>query len=468
MKLALIGGGGVRAPLFVQSALRRADNIGLNEICLMDTNQAQLDIFGGLCRHLARRGNSPVTISTTTDVNVALQGAKFVVTTIRPGGIDGRIIDEDIALRHGVLGQETTGAGGFAMALRSIPVILQYAEKMTQICPDAWLLNFTNPAGLVTQALRNAGFSRSVGICDSANGAQNAVAAWLGLDPQSVAADLFGLNHLSFSRAVTVKGRNVLSELLANDEFLNKTSLNVFEPDVVRIHNMWINEYLYYFYYADKALTAQQSGGARGREIKALNVELNQQLAAIDPNADPDAALQIYFNYENRRSGSYMKSAWQDRSTLAAHAGKAESDGEGYAGVALDIISALSGGPEIHTGLNVPNGDTIIGLRPDDVVEVTCRIDSNGIHPKPVGAMPEGQSYLVQSVKRYERLTVEAVADRNRTLAVEALVAHPLVQTYSRAKPLVADYLDAHSAYTQGWSLSDADGLAQLRRSGCW
>ncbi|WDR06825.1 6-phospho-beta-glucosidase [Devosia rhodophyticola] len=452
MKLTLIGGGGVRAPLFVQSALRRAQKIGLNEICLMDTDQAQLDTFGSLCRHLARRGGSPVTISTTTDVNVALQGAQFVVTTIRPGGIDGRITDEDIALKHGVLGQETTGAGGFAMALRSIPVILQYAEIMAQICPDAWLLNFTNPAGLVTQALRNAGYSHSVGICDSANGAQNAVAAWFGVDPQSVAADLFGLNHLSFSRTVMIEGRNVLSELLANDDFLNTSSLNVFEPDVVRIHNMWINEYLYYYYYADKALTAQRSGGARGREIKALNAELDQQLAAIDLESDPDGALQVYFNYENRRSGSYMKSAWQDRSNLAAHAAKAEPDGEGYAGVALDIIAALSGGPEFYTGLNVPNGDTITDLRPDDVVEVMCRIDRNGIHPKPVGTMPEGQSCLVQSVKRYERLTVEAVATRSRTLAVEALVAHPLVQTYSRAKLLVADYLDAHSAYTKGWS----------------
>lgn len=452
MKLTLIGGGGVRAPLFVLSALRRADACGLTEICLMDIDANQLSIFGRLCQTLALRAKSPVKISSTTDVRTALTGADFVITTVRPGGVDGRIADENIAISHGVLGQETTGAGGFAMALRSIPIILDYAKRMAEICPDAWLLNFTNPAGLVTQALQNAGFERVVGICDSANGAQNAVADWFDINPNDVTTDLCGLNHLSFTRSAIVGGKDVLPGLLADDEFLNRTTLKVFEPDVVRFHNLWLNEYLYYFYYADKAVAAQKSGGRRGTEIKALNAKLMLELEDEEPAADPLAALEIYFAYENSRSGSYMQSAWQARSKPVTDFTPKEPDGEGYAGVALGIIAALSGGPGIRSGLNVVNNGAISDLRPDDVVEVSCRIDSKGIHPVPFGPLPERQSNLVQSVKNYERLTVEAIATRNRKLAVEALVAHPLVQSYSRAKPLVNDYLDAHAAFTPGWT----------------
>jgi 6-phospho-beta-glucosidase len=200
VKLALIGGGGVRAPLFVQSALRRAARLDLSEIALMDTGGDQLERIGALCAELGRRAGGAVRITATTSAEAAFDGADFVVTTVRPGGVDGRIADERIALDQNVLGQETTGPGGFAMALRSIPTILGYARLLRRISPQAWLFNFTNPAGLVTQALSDAGIERCVGICDSANGAQAAVARWLGVDEQAVETDVFGLNHLSFSR----------------------------------------------------------------------------------------------------------------------------------------------------------------------------------------------------------------------------------------------------------------------------
>lgn len=446
MKLALIGGGGVRAPLFVQSALRRAHRIGLSEICLMDTAGAQLDLIGSLCAELARQAGGTVAITTTTDIETAFDGVDHVVTTIRPGGVEGRIKDETIALGHDVLGQETTGAGGFAMALRSIPTILAYARLLREMRPEAWLFNFTNPAGLVTQALHDAGFTRAVGICDSANGAQHAVAKYLGVDETRVTADLFGLNHLSFTRRALVDGQDVLPGLLADDRFLATSKQRVFAPHVVRRHGMWLNEYLYYYFYADAAIADLKRGPTRGQEVQALNAQLLPRLAAIDVAREPGRALDVYFDYERARSGGYMAHASPDNPPEVE-----EPDGEGYAGVALNLIEALEGGAPVRTGLNVANAGTIADLRPGDVVEVACVVDRSGIRPEPVGQMPDGQAYLVQTIKHYERLTVEAIRTRSKALAVEALVAHPLVLSYSRAEPLVEEYLAAHADYVGSW-----------------
>src|SRR5215216_2513781 len=182
MKITVIGGGGVRGPLFVASALRRANAIGLDEISLMDIDSDKLEIMAAISRQIGVMMESPVRITHTTDAVAALDAASHVVTAIRVGDEMGRVLDERLALKHGVLGQETTGPGGFAMAMRSIPAIEQYAALMNKLCPQAWLFNFTNPAGLVTQALRNQGFQHIVGICDGANEAQHQVASWLKLD----------------------------------------------------------------------------------------------------------------------------------------------------------------------------------------------------------------------------------------------------------------------------------------------
>lgn len=454
MKLVVVGGGGLRAPLFVEAALRRADRTGLTEICLMDVDAGQLALIGALATELARRAGGAVTISTSTDAETAFLGASYVVTTVRPGGIDGRIADERIALSHGVLGQETTGAAGFAMALRSIPTILAYAETLRRVSPEAWLFNFTNPAGLVTQALRDAGYTRSVGICDSANGAQNAIAKWLRLPERAVRAEVFGLNHLSFTRRAEVAGRDVLPDALADDRFLAGTVQRVFAPHVVRRHGVWLNEYLYYYYYADEAVAAGAAGPTRGEEIRALNQRLLPRLRQAELLADPGQALDVYFAYERERSATYMQHTHDETAPAVAPAPSehdATHEGEGYAGVALDLIEALQGGTPIRTGLNVPNAGAIDGLRDGDVVEVSCVVDHHGIRPQPIGAMPDAQGYLVNSVKHYERLTVAAVAARSRALAVEALVAHPLVLSYSRAEPLVEKFLAAHAAHVGEW-----------------
>ncbi|MCA1404162.1 6-phospho-beta-glucosidase [Ensifer sp. IC3342] len=461
MKLTLIGGGGVRAPLFVGSALRRAERSGLTEICLQDINEQKLDLFGRISQELARRMQSPVRITMSADAERALEGASYVVTTVRPGNEEGRIKDERIALAHGVLGQETTGPGGFAMALRSIPVILKYAEILKKVSPDAWLFNFTNPAGLVAQALQNEGYHRTVGICDGANGAQEALARWYKVPQNDVHAEVYGLNHLSFTRSAKIDGKEVLQPLLDDDAFIRATSQRMFDSKLIRQQRNWINEYLYYYYYAERAVEALKSDErTRGEEVKDLNAALIAKLGAIDLDADAEGALAAYYAYERRRNATYMHYALSDAPSMeeadkfveGIAAGETGEEGEGYAGVALNLVDALQTGKPCYTGLNVRNEGAIDGLRADDVVEVSCVVDKSGIRPLKMGAMPEAQAQLVQNVKRYERLAVRAIKERSRELAVEALMAHPLVLSYSRAVPLVDEYLAAHAQYAGDWS----------------
>ena len=458
MKLALIGGGGVRAPLFVTSTLKRAGRIHLDELCLMDIDGPKLDTMGHVCRLVAERMGCPVRITTTTDPRAAIDGAAYVVTSIRVGGDRGRVLDERVALRHGVLGQETTGPGGFAMALRSIPAILDYARLIDELSPGAWMFNFTNPAGLVAQALHDAGFTRAVGICDGANLAQHAVARWLGLPVPDVRTEVYGLNHLSWARRAWVNGQDVLPDLLQNPAFIAASELRVFEPELVQQFGEFLNEYLFYYYYAEQAVESIQGDErTRGEEIVELNNTLLATLRSLDLEREPERALKTYYAYNERRGATYMYYARPDAPDMdeADHhdyqSDATGDEGEGYAGVALDIVEAFESQEPLHIALNVPNAGAITCMRPDDVVEVSCIVDRHGIFPLPVGAVPESQELLMRAVKRYERLTVDAVRTRSRATAALALMAHPLVLSYSRAKVLVDDYLIAHAPYVGEW-----------------
>lgn len=471
-RLTLVGGGGVRGPLFVEAAARRASRLGITEITLFDIDSEKLDLLGRVCRGLAAEHD--VSVTTATEARAALAGADFVVTTVRVGGDRGRVLDERVAMRNGVLGQETTGAGGFAMAMRSIPAILEYAEILAEVSPDAWLFNFTNPAGLVTQALHDAGHHRAVGICDSANAARDAVAAHHGLTPSGLRAEVFGLNHLSWTRAVrTADGTDLLAPLLRDPSFRAATHQRFFPAELAEWIGMWINEYLFYYYFAEQAV--ERIGAerrTRGEEVLDRNARLLETLREIGPG-DPARALAAYRAYEAGRSSTYMRYADPGGGSADGTGGSADGDaasggghggedadarrpekhvsaagtgsGEGgYAGVALDLIEALVTGTPDHGAVNIPNRGAVAGLADDDVVEVSAVADADGVRPVPIGVIPDAQAQLVQAVKRYERLAARAIASRSRELAVQALMAHPLVLSYSRACALIADYLDAH------------------------
>jgi 6-phospho-beta-glucosidase len=258
---------------------------------------------------------------------------------------------------------------------------------------------------------------------------------------------------------VTRDGVDLLAGLLTNDDFRAASDLSMFEPDLVRMLGMWPNPYLYYFYYAEEAIAGvDHDGVTRGEEIRDLTARLVADLKAIDPERDPDAAAKRFRAYHRRRGATYMALAKEDAPTSEEADRDAFDDEswtpaneEGYAAVMLDVVEALESGSPLDTALNVPNEGAIDGLAADDVVEVSCRVDRTGVHVRPIGAIPAGQLALIRAVKAYERLTVRAIAARSRDLAIEALMAHPLVGSYPTARGLVDDYLDAHRAYID-WS----------------
>lgn len=215
MKIAVIGAGGIRTPLIVESILKRQERLGVDKLALMDIDAGRLDIIGALTAHLETNRSSDIKITRTTDPQSALDGADFVITTFRVGGIESRVIDERVPLEIGVLGQETTGPGGFAMGMRSIPVLLSYADLARRLCPDAWLINFANPAGMLTEALTKiGGWDRAVGICDSPSSMQRVAAALIGKPPDEVYLDYFGLNHLGWIRSVIHNSKDYLPKSL--------------------------------------------------------------------------------------------------------------------------------------------------------------------------------------------------------------------------------------------------------------
>lgn len=456
MKLTIIGGGGVRTPRLIPSLVKRAERLGLRALWLMDDAADKLALIGGLCQQMAGP-DAPFEIVLTTDARAAVTGAQHVITAIRPGLEQGRAIDERLCFAHGVLGQETTGAAGFAMAMRSVPAILAYARLVEEVgAPGAWLYNFTNPAGLVAQALHDAGVRRVVGICDSANGAQHAVSRYLGVPLRRVQHTVYGLNHLSWTASVRVDpdtdgtgGEEVLPALLHDDGFIQATHMQIFAPGLRAWQGAFLNEYLHYFYHRDEALAALLSKPeTRGEETARLTHDLLERLRAAQ--GDPQAALAAYQAVMGRRSATYMAHARSGADRMKAT--PVADDEEGYAAVALGCVEAIQNDMRHYTGLNVPNNGAIDGLAADDVVEVGCWIDADGIRPVRVGAVPSHQLLLMQTVKQYERLAARAILNRDRALAVQALAVHPLIGSYPLAEKLVTAFLAQHRALVGEWN----------------
>jgi 6-phospho-beta-glucosidase len=459
MKITIVGGAGVRTPLLMSALARRQEQIDLKGVTLVDLDESKLAVMGPLCRFVAERAGASFVLNWTSDAREALPGSDAVITTVRVGGEDARVLDERIALDRGVLGQETTGPGGFAMSLRTIPAVSHYAEMMSELCPDAWLLNFTNPAGLVAQAL-STGFPdlKVVGICDTPTGMRRRVAGVFGRSADQVPVQFFGLNHLSWMAQALVDGENVVPRVIGNVGLAHRIpELALFDQDLLRIVGMLPNEYLYFYYYREQAVEhIVAAGETRGEQVRRLSGDLLGDLRRIDPATHPEQAWQRYTAYLESRHGTYMAA---ETASAGMHAEEEQEEkpkengeeGEGYAGVALDILGASQGQPR-EIVANVPNRGAIPGMQDDDVVEVACRSDQTGLHPIPMESVPEDALLLMQQVKRYERLTVEAVRTHSRECAVEALMNHPLVGSYSLSRSLVDAYLDAHRAYVGEWA----------------
>lgn len=450
MKIAVLGAGGIRTPLIVEAIARR-QRIGLTELALMDVDADRLEIVGSLTDRLTQSGDLHCRVSRTTDARAALAGADFVITTFRVGGIASRVIDERVPLRYGVLGQETTGPGGFAMAMRTIPVLLGYLRTMREQCPDAWLVNFANPAGLLAEAaVRAGGWARTVGICDAPMSMQRVGAALLGVPPHELYLDYFGLNHLGWVRAALHNGLDHLPRVIKMIRRSGSLPGLPFDGEFIAALGMIPNEYLFYYYHSREAVAnIVAAGQTRGEQIAAWNAQLFDELGRRRAAGDMDGMQRAYGAYLERRTDTYMTGETgrgHHPDQLSPDVLKAVA-GEGYAGVALDLIEGLIGirsGPMI---LNVPNRGAVRGMDDGDVVEVPACVGRGCVRPMAVGGVPAGPLGLMQQVKACERLTIAAAAEGSYEKAVVALALHPLVQDRVTAKGILDEYRDQHGRY---------------------
>lgn len=459
MKLTFIGAGGVRTPLVMQSVLNYQDRLPLETVCMMDIDPERLDLMRLACKPRLAKG-AKFNVEWTTDARKAVDGADFIVTTFRQGSLESRVIDEQVPLKYGVLGQETTGPGGFAMALRTVPVILDYVELIKKHAPDAWLLNFTNPAGILTEAItRVGGFERAVGICDNPAAMLRAAAEFLQVDPDALFPEYYGINHLGWMRSLYLNGKDwvpgIINALKESGAFIEH-----FPFDIEEVANLGTipNEYVYFYYYPRKSVeNLISSGQSRAQQILPFNQALYASLRKIrDEEDDPQKIQEIYLHYLAQRHGTYMTLETGQKTTKetleAEETGKTDvkeamnESAEGYSNVALNVIEALTVKPKVMI-LNVPNRSAIPGMAEDDVVETTVMVGNGVVRPFAMGTIPDADLGLMKSVKAYERLTIEAAVKDSYPLALKALTLHPLVPGYDIAKKILDDYLAQHGDY---------------------
>ncbi len=453
MKIAVIGGAGVRTVIFINGLLKRYRKLGIDQVALYDIQEEKQQIIEKLCRHVVARRQGQLKVWAASDPIEAVKGADYIVTTLRVGGDHGRVVDETIALENGVIGQETTGVGGFSMAVRTIPVLLGYCEIFQKYAPDAWIFNFTNPSGLVTQALRSAGYDRVIGICDAPSSTKKRMAEYLAVLEDELYVEFFGLNHLSWISSVKRSGVEILPELLKDDAFLQGVQeFSMFDPELLRSIGYLPNEYLYYYYHREKALkNITGSKETRGMVIERVNQKMMEELRAMDIDADREGALQVFLYYMQVRENSYMSIESGAAGRPLEEKGKLEvPDGMGYAGVMLDCIEGMQSKEGRYLVLSVENQGAIPGIDDSDVVEMTCHVSEKGICPVHLGNVAEHSYLLIRLVKMYEKLAVQAIRERSAKIATEALMLHPLVNSWSLAKQLVGQYLQQ-----AGWDLED-------------
>lgn len=454
MKLALLGGGGFRVPLVYRTLLADRSDGRITELRLHDAEPSRLVAMQKILQAIA--GDDPtaprvVLCDTLTD---AIRDVDFVFSAIRVGGTAGRAADERIARRLGVLGQETTGFGGISYALRGIPVALDIARTLRDTNPDAWLINFTNPAGMITEATSAILGRRVIGICDSPIGLarralttlENAqlipsgTTAGVGTSAGSIRLDYAGLNHLGWLRGIDIDGQDVLPRLLERPDLIESFEEGrLFGADWIRTIGCIPNEYLHYYDYNRETVAADEAADAtRGVFLEQQQREFYDQADGLEPAA----AAQLWEQTRMNREATYM-------ATNREAAGGMERDDEdlesgGYDRVALAIMHAIAHDRPAQLILNVPNapadgGGRALDFLPDDaIVEVPCVVTAGGPRALPVSGVPDHGRGLVTQVKFVERTTIRASLEGSRDLAIEALAMHPLVDGVGVARQLLA------------------------------
>lgn len=441
-KVCCIGGGGVRTPLVIFGINEAAQQLGIDEVVLYDPDLERAQMMAALGRAVVERENGSLRVREAMTLEEAVEGADFVLSSIRVGGIAARAHDEHVAMQHGYPGQETTGPAGMAMALRTVPVVVEQARLVHRLAPRAWLINFTNPAGLITQAILHHTGVRAVGICDTPSELLHRIALALSVDPADVHCEYLGLNHLGWVRKIELRGQDVTARVLADDTLLTQLyPVPMFDHELIRSLQLIPTEYLYFYYSRRRALTNQRARrSTRGTEIGRLNEALFLRLGSLLSAHEGQAAVRAYTDYLNTRSGTYMM---LESSRNEGPRSDVTPDGDpfraanGYHRIALDVMKALRGESNCRLIVNVRNHGAVSDVEADDVVEVPCSIGNDSIAPEPCGPLPAAVRGLVLAVKEYERATIEAAVRGSMQMARKAMVLYPAVGEWEPSEALL-------------------------------
>ncbi|WP_422448677.1 6-phospho-beta-glucosidase [Thermoanaerobacterium sp. DL9XJH110] len=420
LKIAAIGGGSSYTPELIEGFIKRARELPVSDIYLVDIEQGRekLEIVGALSRRMVEKAGLDINIHLTLDRREAISGADFVITQFRVGGMDARIRDEKIPLKYDVIGQETTGPGGFAKALRTIPVILDICRDMEELAPDAWLINFTNPSGVITETVLKHTGVKILGLCNVPVNMINYVAKAFGVEMERVYIQFAGLNHLVWGMKVYLDGEDVTEKLLQQLTYEgNSTMKNIpdlqWDTDLIKSLEMLPCPYHRYYYMKDKMLDEEKKAaahtGTRGEVVKKVEQEL----------------FEIYKNPELDVKPPQLE----------------KRGGALYSYAACNLISSIVNNKKDIQVVNVKNNGAILDLPDNAVIETNSVIDKNGAHPMSIGRVPAKIRGLMQAVKAYEELTVEAGVNGDYHAALQALTIHPLVPSSTVAKKLLDDIL---------------------------
>lgn len=426
IKIVTIGGGSSYTPELIEGFIKRYEELPVREIWLVDIleGKEKLEIVGALAKRMVEKANVPIEINLTLDRKLALKNADFVTTQFRVGLLDARILDERIPAKHGMLGQETNGAGGLFNALRTVPVIYEIIEEMKKLCPKAWLINFTNPAGVVSEAVFSyAEFDKYIGVCNVPINLQNHFASVLNVKSKDLVPYIAGLNHMSYVLNVFNKGKDRLNEII-EDVKQKQISMKNIEPltwDYKFIEELGVypSPYHKYTYYFEEMLKNNLAQYAKGETRAELVKKIETELFEIykDPNLSKKPALL------EERGGAY------------------------YSDVACNVISSIYNDKRDYQVVNTVNNGHILDLPYGCAIEITCRITKDGPVPVHIGRLPLQIKGIIQATKAYEELLVDAIFERNLDKALLALQINPFVKSIDSAKTVFEELTVAHRKY---------------------
>ncbi len=417
-KIAIIGAGSTYTPELIEGIINRSDVLPVTELALMDIDERKLGIVGGLCRRMVERAGLKLKFQMTLDLTEALTEADFVLAQIRVGKLPCRILDEKIPLKYGLIGQETTGIGGFFKALRTIPVMLEITRKMEELCPDAWLINFSNPSGILAQALQNHTRIKTLGLCNAPINMFAGVEEALGRSDLEI--EYVGLNHLSFITGIRGDGKDMLQEALAqgvNGRGMKNIPLEGFSPELIQTVGAIPSSYLEYFYFRDDKLKhLLEEEKSRGEVCVEIEERLLEQYQQEDLAEKPK-------ELEKRGGARYSEAA-------------------------ISLVDAIYNDKQEPHVVNVLNQGALEFMAEDDTVEIAAIIGKDGAKPVPIRNFTNRHVVeIMQTVKAYERHTVKAAMDGDDKEAIRALLIHPLVGDYNKAKLCYEEMKEAHKEY---------------------